>query len=190
MLYTDPQDPRREDPPYGLSQAEQRVLTQLADGLSDKEIALKLGASRFTINKHVTSILAKMRVRSRTQAAIRAVREGALPGQVPVGSRPFADGSNDTPTEWATLLDLAKDPMLVADENGRFTAASIAALDMLGMAREGLLRLEVPDLVLADTAWSRSEYQKLLRNGSWFGEAQLRRSKGAPILVEAHAVAT
>src|SRR3954464_1168681 len=60
MLYTDPQDPRREDPPYGLSQAEQRVLTQLADGLSDKEIALKLGASRFTINKHVTSILAKM----------------------------------------------------------------------------------------------------------------------------------
>jgi len=188
MLCFEPQDPQMEEPPYGLSQAEQRVLTQLAEGLSDKQIALQIGASRFTINKHVTIILGKMRVRSRTQAAVRAIREGALPGQ-PVASSSFATALGDSALEWATLIDLAKDPILVADENGRFKRASVAALDMLGIARDDLVRLDVPDLVLADVAWSRAEYKKLLRNGRWFGEAHLRRSKGAPILVQARSVA-
>ena len=47
-------------------------------GHTDKEIAAALGLSRLTIQKHVTHILSKMEVRSRTEAAVRALREGII----------------------------------------------------------------------------------------------------------------
>src|SRR4051812_7194208 len=64
---------------YGLTVAEFRVLDRMTEGLADKEIAAQLGSPRFTVNKHVTNILAKMAARSRTEAAVRAIREGLLP---------------------------------------------------------------------------------------------------------------
>ena len=64
--------------PYSLTFREFMTLDLIADGLSDKEISTKLGCSRFTVNKHVTNILAKLGARSRTEAAVRAVREGLL----------------------------------------------------------------------------------------------------------------
>jgi DNA-binding CsgD family transcriptional regulator len=67
-----------EGNPYALSFREFMVLTLIADGLSDKEIAAKLGRRTPTVNKHVTKILAKMGAASRTEAAVRAQREGLL----------------------------------------------------------------------------------------------------------------
>lgn len=64
--------------PYDLSERELKVLYYLAEGLADKEIAVQLGVTAFTVNKHVGSILLKMNVRSRTAAAVRAVREQIL----------------------------------------------------------------------------------------------------------------
>jgi len=64
--------------PYSLTFREFTTLDLIANGLSDKEISAKLGCSRFTVNKHVASILAKLGARSRTEAAVRAVREGLL----------------------------------------------------------------------------------------------------------------
>jgi DNA-binding NarL/FixJ family response regulator len=55
------------------------VLEALSRGLTDHEIAYGLGITRFTVNKHVGAILRKMDVRSRTAAAVRAVREHIVP---------------------------------------------------------------------------------------------------------------
>jgi branched-chain amino acid transport system substrate-binding protein len=61
--------------PYNLSPREWTVLREIAKGLSDFEIAESLGITKFTVNKHVGAILAKMNVASRTAAAVRAIRE-------------------------------------------------------------------------------------------------------------------
>ena len=38
---------------FGLTEREYQVLILIVEGLSDKEIAVPLGISRFTVNKHV-----------------------------------------------------------------------------------------------------------------------------------------
>ena len=61
--------------PYNLTPRETAVLTEMTKGLSDMEIAESLGITRFTVNKHIGSILIKTNTRSRTGAAVRAIRE-------------------------------------------------------------------------------------------------------------------
>lgn len=63
---------------YSLSQRELSVLASVALGLTDKQIAYKLGISPDTVRKHVASVRKKMGARSRTEASVRAVREGIL----------------------------------------------------------------------------------------------------------------
>lgn len=59
----------------GLSERESEVLRLVADGLTDREIARALGISPRTVGRHVGSILAKLGVRNRSEAA-RRFREG------------------------------------------------------------------------------------------------------------------
>jgi DNA-binding NarL/FixJ family response regulator len=59
-----------------LSKREMEVLAQLTRGLSNKEIATELGISHQTVKNHVTSILSKLGVEDRTQAALYALRRG------------------------------------------------------------------------------------------------------------------
>lgn len=59
-----------------LSIREMEVLTCVTRGMSNKEIALKLGISQQTVKNHVTSILRKLGLGDRTQAAIYAVQQG------------------------------------------------------------------------------------------------------------------
>ncbi len=47
-------------------------------GRSDKQIGAELGISPLTAQKHVSNILTKMDAASRTEAGVRAVREGLL----------------------------------------------------------------------------------------------------------------
>ncbi len=61
---------------YGLSFRELTVLELIATGKPDKEIAAILGISPHTANKHVAKILRKMNAASRTEASVRALREG------------------------------------------------------------------------------------------------------------------
>ncbi len=63
------------DSKYHLSARELAVLELLSQGFSDKEIAGALRVTPFTVNKHVGAILIKMNVRSRTAAAVHAIRE-------------------------------------------------------------------------------------------------------------------
>ena len=51
------------------------MLRLLGRGLANKRIALELGIAERTVKTHVSSILAKLGVTDRTQAALYAVRE-------------------------------------------------------------------------------------------------------------------
>jgi two-component system response regulator DegU len=70
--YTD--DP--EDRFVPLSPRETEILEYVTRGLSNKEIAKKLGISQQTVKNHMTSILNKLNVHDRTQAAVMALRRG------------------------------------------------------------------------------------------------------------------
>ncbi len=67
-----------------LSQREHEVLGLLAEGLSNQLIAERLGIGEKTVKTHVSSILRKLGVPSRTQAALYAVRIGlvSMPGEL------------------------------------------------------------------------------------------------------------
>jgi len=59
-----------------LSGREMEVLTRIAHGDSNKEIARTLNISDQTVKNHISSILRKLNVNDRTQAAIYALRQG------------------------------------------------------------------------------------------------------------------
>ncbi len=61
-----------------LSSREVEVLSLVAKGLSNKEIAAKLELVEGTVKVHLTSILAKMRVSDRTQAILAGVKQGII----------------------------------------------------------------------------------------------------------------
>lgn len=67
-----------EKNPYGLTFRELTVLQLVASGRPDREIGLTLGIAPRTANKHVENILSKMGAASRTEAGVRAVREGLV----------------------------------------------------------------------------------------------------------------
>ena len=57
-----------------LTSREREVLAELAQGRSNREIARALGVAEKTVKAHVSSVLAKLGVQDRTQAALLAVR--------------------------------------------------------------------------------------------------------------------
>jgi DNA-binding NarL/FixJ family response regulator len=57
-----------------LTSRERQVLAELARGRSNREIARALGVAEKTVKTHVSSVLAKLGVQDRTQAALVAVR--------------------------------------------------------------------------------------------------------------------
>ncbi len=59
-----------------LSPREMEILKLITRGLSNKEIAYTLGISHQTVKNHMTSILRKLDVDDRTQAAVVALRRG------------------------------------------------------------------------------------------------------------------
>jgi DNA-binding NarL/FixJ family response regulator len=58
-----------------LTGREREVLAEIADGRSNREIARRLRVSETTVKTHVSSVLAKLGVADRTQAALLAVRQ-------------------------------------------------------------------------------------------------------------------
>ena len=64
--------------PGTVTPREREVLALLAEGLTNRQIAQRLVVSEHTVHRHVTNILRKLDLPSRTAAAAYAVRSGAL----------------------------------------------------------------------------------------------------------------
>lgn len=68
-----------------LTERELDILRLVAQGCSNKEIALKLSVSELTVRTHVSNILGKLHLASRTQAALYALQKGITSlGDIPV----------------------------------------------------------------------------------------------------------
>ena len=66
-----------------LTRRQTDVLGLLTEGLSNKEIGLRLALSEGTVKLHVTALLKKFQVNNRTQVVIKAIRLSVAPGQMP-----------------------------------------------------------------------------------------------------------
>ena len=73
--FSDTERPVAED---ALTAREREVLLLIARGLPNKQIALELGIAEKTVKTHVSSILGKLGLTDRTQAALYAVRAGLI----------------------------------------------------------------------------------------------------------------
>jgi DNA-binding NarL/FixJ family response regulator len=71
---SDPDMTRLRDRLVTLTPQQVRVLMMLSEGLLNKQIAYELGVSEATIKAHVSAILQKLGVESRTQAVIAAAK--------------------------------------------------------------------------------------------------------------------
>lgn len=69
---------RAPESPQALTDRETDVLRLLAQGLANKEIAVSLSIGEKTVKTHVSNVLAKLGVPSRTQAALYAVQIGLV----------------------------------------------------------------------------------------------------------------
>lgn len=67
-----------QDKPVDLTNREQEVLSLVARGLSDKQIAAQLTISLHTVKSHLRNILSKLQVNSRREAAWLAKSKGFL----------------------------------------------------------------------------------------------------------------
>lgn len=66
--------------PALLTPRERQILALLGEGRSNREIANILVISERTARTHVSNVLSKLNLTSRTQAALMAIREGLVPG--------------------------------------------------------------------------------------------------------------
>jgi len=62
-----------------LTQREVEILQHVTGGQANKEIAHRLGISERTVKNHLSNIMEKLHVNSRTQAAVYALRAGLVP---------------------------------------------------------------------------------------------------------------
>lgn len=61
-----------------LTPREKEILSYIAQGFLNKQIAIELGISEQTIKNHVTSILRKLNVNVRTEAVVVAIKQGLI----------------------------------------------------------------------------------------------------------------
>ncbi|GAA4603622.1 response regulator transcription factor [Actinoallomurus liliacearum] len=79
ILVRQVRDGGREDPLKVLSPRERDVLATLSRGRSNREIARRLSLSEETVKSYVSSILTKLGLQDRTQAAIFGLQQGLVP---------------------------------------------------------------------------------------------------------------
>jgi DNA-binding NarL/FixJ family response regulator len=66
----------RPEPIAALTERQRQVLRLVAEGLDNAQIAERMGISQRTARSHVSSVLERLGVENRTQAAVAAIRSG------------------------------------------------------------------------------------------------------------------
>jgi DNA-binding NarL/FixJ family response regulator len=66
----------REQERSRLTIREMHVLGQVAEGLTNKQIARRLGLSENTVRNHLSHVFEKLEARNRTAAVMAAMRDG------------------------------------------------------------------------------------------------------------------
>lgn len=74
----EPSRPALEQLPEPLSEREQEILRLLASGANNRQIASQLFLAEGTVKNYISTILDKLGVQDRTQAALRARELGLL----------------------------------------------------------------------------------------------------------------
>jgi DNA-binding NarL/FixJ family response regulator len=69
---------REDSQVFDLTDREKEILTLIAQGLNNKEISERLSISPFTAKNHVSSIIQKLAVEDRIQAAVLALKKGLI----------------------------------------------------------------------------------------------------------------
>jgi DNA-binding NarL/FixJ family response regulator len=78
LANTSPAKPQPDQETEALTDREQEVLHQVAHGMSNKEIGAALSISHLTVKAHLRSIMDKLHLRGRVEAAAWAIRHGLL----------------------------------------------------------------------------------------------------------------
>ena len=101
-----------QTPPFReLTAREREVLAMVADGHTNREIGVALFISESTAGVHVSNIMSKLGVASRTEAATVAIRAGLVEGGVPdaPGAVPMADTPRDADPSALRVDDAPQD---------------------------------------------------------------------------------
>jgi two-component system, NarL family, response regulator LiaR len=77
-LFNAPDSPAPASIKAGLSEREQAVLALLVEGQTNQQIAMRLNIQLSTVKQYISNILAKLHVRSRTEAAAVALKLGLV----------------------------------------------------------------------------------------------------------------
>ena len=131
-----------------LTPREREVLGLIGRGMANKVIARELSLSEKTVKAHVSSILAKLGVTDRTQAALYAVRAGLVgrPASARRYGRDAAGGSGEPatqrrrrdrrPTARATRASSSCDPALAGELEDRHGARCRRAVHFMNSQSE------------------------------------------------------
>ncbi len=63
---------------WSLTPREMQILHEVVSGKTNREIGFNMGISEKTVEKHMESIFSKLKVSSRVEAAVKAIREGMV----------------------------------------------------------------------------------------------------------------
>ena len=105
------------------------------------------------------------------------------------GRAPLLTPPPATEALYRNLFATVTDAVLLSDAEGRYLDVNAAATALLGYPRDELLRMRVADVVAADPGWTADEYARVLREGPWRGELELRRRDGTRVPVDAQVTA-
>ena len=111
-------------PPFNLTVRELDILTLVAIGLSNENIALRLDISKRTIQKHVENLFGKMRLWSRAALASYAIQQGICRLPTPGGVDNLGLGLTEIEEAAASL----REPVLERQEPSRPRPTSVRPL--------------------------------------------------------------
>jgi PAS domain S-box-containing protein len=86
---------------------------------------------------------------------------------------------------YRSLFEGVADAILVTDARGRLQDANAAASELFGHDRDRLRQLNWTRLTTGGEEWARTELARLVQDGHWRGEFEIRRRDGRQVPVEA-----